>query len=121
MPELAGDPSWPEGAAGGPCGSGRWTDSPHEGVLETLQQLKVLTGHGCEWYSYRETMPRCRGRRAFAQKGKDTLSREPILLGFPATLRPWICGKDRSQKPNPFVLKAKTKNRGFRDLFTTTL
>lgn len=25
-----------------------------EGVLETLQHLKVLTGHGCEWFSYRE-------------------------------------------------------------------
>ena len=25
-----------------------------EGVLETLQHLRVLTGHGCEWFSYRE-------------------------------------------------------------------
>jgi DNA invertase Pin-like site-specific DNA recombinase len=25
-----------------------------EGVLETLQHLKVLTANGCEWFSYRE-------------------------------------------------------------------
>jgi DNA invertase Pin-like site-specific DNA recombinase len=100
-----------------------------EGVLETLQHLKVLTGHGVEWFSYREEYLRSIGPfrdavlailAAIAKQERIRLS-ERVLAGLGrARAQGKVLGRPKAAVRPERVLRLKERGLSIRQIANET-